>query len=156
MRVQEKRKFTIVSVMKKHIQKNSKEYFIIGAIFLIGIVFGVIVINNIDIEGQGKVSEYIGNFISSMKQDYQIDQGMLLKKSIITNLVYAILLWFIGSTVVGIPLVYLGIAARGFSLGYSIASAIASIRNRKRNSVFSVYHVTSKYIVDTSSSCYCR
>lgn len=51
---------------------------------------------------------------------------VLLKDSIKKNIVLAIILWFMGSTVIGISIVYLIVAFRGFCLGYTISSVIAT------------------------------
>lgn len=128
MRKQEKRKNgTIVSIVKNHIQNNIKEYFIISAIFLIGIILGVIFINNIDEMQSKQVNEYINTFINCLKTDYVVDSNELLKTSIINNIILTILIWFMGMAVIGIPIVYAIILSRGFSLGYTIASSMMTL-----------------------------
>lgn len=122
MRKQEKNGSKIFLVVKEHFKKNIKEYLIVSLIFLIGIIIGVTFINSISEEQQQQTNDYIKNFTQALNTDYEIDTANLLKSSIINNLLLAIALWFIGSTVVGIPIVYLIIGIRGFSLGYTISS----------------------------------
>lgn len=122
MRKQEKKKFRIMDLIKEHIRKNIKEYLAVCIVFLIGIIVGVMFINNADEEQKTQITQYLGNFTQALNTDYQIDTGGLLKSSIISNLVLAISLWFIGSTVIGIPIVYIIIGIRGFCLGYTISS----------------------------------
>lgn len=127
MRKQEKRTLKIVDIIKGHIQKNLKQYLIISIIFVIGILLGVIFINNVNENEQKEISEYINNFINALKSDYTIDTSALLKSTIINNVIIAVALWFIGSTVVGIPIVYGIIGIRGFSLGYTISAVVATL-----------------------------
>lgn len=116
----------IKEIFFAHIEKNLKEYIIFTVIFFIGIVVGVIFINNIS-ESQGlEISNYITSFITSLKENKEINDLVLLKDSIKKNLVLATILWFMGSTVIGISIVYLVVAFRGFCLGYTISSVIAS------------------------------
>ncbi len=122
MRKQEKRNFKILDVMKEHIRKNIKEYLSICIVFLIGTIIGVMFINNVDEGQKTQITQYLENFTEALNTDYKIDVGSLLKSSIISNLILAISLWFIGSTVIGIPIVYIIIGIRGFSLGYTISS----------------------------------
>lgn len=122
MRKREKRNSKIGLVIKEHIKKNIKEYLIVSIIFLIGILIGVIVVNNISEEQQIQMNDYINTFIECINSDYKIDMISLLKSSIINNLILAFILWFVGSTVIGIPIVYLIIGLRGFLLGYSIST----------------------------------
>lgn len=113
-------------IVQNHILNNKKEYISVGIILLIGIVLGVIFLNHIEESGQNEVREYILNFIDNMKkQENTIDRIGLLKDSMKNNLIVGVILWFVGSTVVGIPLVYLYIGYKGFCLAYTISSCVA-------------------------------
>lgn len=122
MRKQQKKNFRILDLTKEHIRKNIKEYLAVAIVLLIGIIIGVIFINNVDESQKTQITDYLGNFTNSLNTDYEIDTKALLKNSIISNLLLAISLWFIGSTVIGIPIVYVIIGVRGFCLGYTISS----------------------------------
>ncbi len=122
MRKQEKKSFKILDLIKEHIRKNIKEYLTVCIVFLIGIIIGVMFINNADESQKNQITQYLGNFTEALNSNYEIDVGNLLKSSIISNLVLAIFLWFVGSTVIGIPIVYIIIGIRGFCLGYTLSS----------------------------------
>lgn len=122
------RKNNIRTVIFQHISSNLKEYLIISIFFLIGIILGVVVINNSEEETQLNIQGYIETFINSLKSnEYKIDINALLKSSIINNIKLAVLIWFVGSTVIGMPLIYAVIAFRGYCLGYTIAAMIATL-----------------------------
>lgn len=124
MRKQEKRNSKILEIIKEHVKKNIKEYLTVGIIFLIGIIIGVIFINNANDEQKIQIQEYLGTFTQNLNSDYMIDTKALLRSSIINNLILALTLWFIGSTVIGFPIVYIIVAIRGFSLGYTVSAII--------------------------------
>ena len=116
----------IKEIVFSHIENNLREYIVFTVIFLIGIVIGVIFINNVS-ENQGlEITNYITSFVSSLKENNEINDFVLLKDSIKKNVVLATILWFMGSTVIGISIVYLIVAFRGFCLGYTISSMIAT------------------------------
>lgn len=116
----------IKEIVFSHIENNLREYIIFTVIFLIGIVIGVIFINNVS-KNQGlEINNYITSFVSSLKENNEINDFVLLKDSIKKNVVLATILWFMGSTVIGISIVYLIVAFRGFCLGYTISSMIAT------------------------------
>lgn len=125
MKKQERRKWTFLNVIKEHIRNNIREYSMISIIFLIGIVIGVIFINNTGEEQKNQINEYIITFIDCLKTDYAIDSNELLRSSIINNTILVLIIWFMGMAVIGIPIVYAIILARGFSLGYTISSSMA-------------------------------
>lgn len=107
-----------------HIENNLKEYLIVTIIFFIGIIIGVIFINNTSENQSSEISNYISSFIGDLKENSNINDLLLLKDSISKNITLAIFLWFMGSTVIGISIVYLTVCFRGFCLGYTISSII--------------------------------
>lgn len=125
-------------IILSHIENNIKEYLIVTIIFLIGIVAGVIFINNASENQSSEISEYITSFTQNLKDNKDINSLLLLKDSIKKNIVLAIFLWFMGSTVIGISIVYLIVCFRGFCLGYTISSIILSLGIRKRTVVFNI------------------
>ena len=127
MKSKKRKNSEIKNAILKHIYNNIKVYITLLIIFLIGLILGIIFINNMKQEGQTEISSYITNFINSLKENNLIDKGALLKKSIKFNLLTAFLLWFSGSTVTGLPIVYALIGYRGFCFGYSISSIIACL-----------------------------
>ena len=97
------------------------------SLFFIGIILGTIFINNSKENQVIQITTYINNFINSMKNNYQISTNILLIDSIINNVSTAILLWFLGSTVIGVPLIYLVIGYKGYCIGFTISAIIATI-----------------------------
>ena len=136
-----------------HIKNNLKEYLIVSIIFIIGILIGVLFINNTSGERKTEITSYITSIIADIKDNNSIDEIELLMESIRKNLLLAILLWFMGSTIIGIVVVYLIICFRGFCLGYTISSIILSIGTRKRNTIFNIVYITTKHFIYT---CYNR
>ena len=58
----------IKEIVFSHIENNLREYIIFTVIFLIGIVIGVIFINNVS-ENQGlEINNYITSFVSSLRR----------------------------------------------------------------------------------------
>ena len=66
----------------------------------------------------------MNNFIGKLKETPNLDNIELLKVSIWQNVIFAMLLWFFGTTVIGIPIVFGLILYRGFCLGYTISVCI--------------------------------
>ncbi len=125
MRQKPKKTSKIAQLIINHIKDNFKAYIIVSLILLIGIVLGVFFVNNMNASQVEELKTYINTFINSLKQGATIDNIQLLKKSIGSNLLFTFLMWFIGSTVIGIPIVLAIVAFRGFCLGYTISSCIA-------------------------------
>ena len=119
------------SIIKTHIYNNFKEYLSISLVLIIGIVIGVITINNSNEEQVNEISTYINNFLGDLKEVSNIDTGALLINTFFNNLYLILILWFVGSTVIGIPIVYGIIGYKGFCLGYTISSSIITLGTAK-------------------------
>lgn len=126
-------KDTIKKYLINSIKKNKKEYISLCIVLFIGVVLGVLLINNVKEDERIEVQNYIKNFIEILKDNNEIDKVALLKESIVRNISIGVLLWFIGSTVIGIPLVYTYVAYKGFCISYTVSRLYSCIRSRKRN-----------------------
>lgn len=118
-------------ILVKYIVNNFKNFVIVLSVFTIGVMIGIVFVNNASQAQQAGIQEYIQNFIASMKENGQIDRGELLKQDLMDNIILTLWLWFVGSTVIGIPFVYAILCFRGVCLGYSIAAAVATLGTAK-------------------------
>lgn len=123
--MRKRKNLKIIEVIKQHIINNSKEYIIVGLLFIIGIFLGVLFVNNIQEAQRVEISSYFNNFTEKLKQTEQLDQAQLLKTSIGSNIMLAIIIWFFGTTVIGIPVVFGIVLYRGFCLGYTVSVCIS-------------------------------
>ena len=115
------KRLKIKEVILTHISNNKKEYFIITLLFIIGIFLGVFFTNNINETEQESIKEYINTFIETLKNSQNINSIELLKNSIFSYVLLALIIWFFGTTVIGIPIVFGIIIYKGFCLGYTIS-----------------------------------
>lgn len=125
MRVAHKKSSKVASILLQHIRDNLKSYLLVAIILLIGIVLGVLFVNNLQESQSQEVQNYVDEFVTSLQNGTSIDTGKLLRNSIKNNLILALIMWFAGSTVIGIPIVLGLICYRGFCLGYTISALIA-------------------------------
>ena len=111
-----------ISIIKQDILNNTKSYLIVIGIFIIGILFGVIFINQL--ENKEEITNYINTYIDETKTLENGDFIGELKNDIKQNIGLVILLWFAGTTIIGIPIVLGIILFRGFCLGYTISTCV--------------------------------
>ncbi len=120
----EKKQLRILKIIKEHVINNKKEYIIIFLIFVIGIFSGVFFINHLQETPKKEITDYLNQFIEKFKGLESLNSMELLKNSMIQNISLAIIIWFFGTTVIGIPVVFAIIIYRGFCLGYTISLCI--------------------------------
>ena len=97
---------------------------IISLLFIIGILLGVLFMNHIQEEQKTEITTYFNEFMEKIKTVENLDYIELLKSSVGQNIILAIILWFFGTTVIGIPVVFGMVLYRGFCLGYTISICV--------------------------------
>lgn len=126
-----RQKSMLKNMILGYINENIKIYAIVTLMFLIGWVIGIIFVNNSQEVQQEQINGYINTFIQGIKADAEISKPEILKNSILSNLGITVLLWFLGSTVIGMPLIYIVILYKGYSIGCTISAIVASLGTGK-------------------------
>lgn len=140
------RKNRIVSILIEFVKNNIKEYFIITLIFLMGIFLGVMFINNTTYEQKMEISSYVNTYMEAFEQTTSDNNLELLQNNLSDNIILAIIMWFVGSTVVGVPIIFGIIAFRGFCLGYTI-SAITIVLGISKGIGFTIISIMIQNIL---------
>ena len=125
----QKKKSEFFNILKQEIINNIKSYVIITIIFVIGIFLGVFFINQTD--SKNDILQYINTYIDEMKTIQNGDFISELKNDIHNNILLVFLLWFAGTTIIGIPIVFGIILTRGFCLGYTISACVLTLGKLK-------------------------
>ena len=121
----------IKKVIEEHITRNIRTYFILIIIYLLGLIIGLIVVNNSSEEQETEITNYINTFITELKNGSKLDYFKLLKSSFGNNLFLVIILWFMSLAVIGIPAVYGMVGYKGFCMGYTISSVVMTLGTGK-------------------------
>ena len=130
-RVSRKYKKNNYDIIITHIQSNIKEYTIASIIFLIGILLGIVFVNNLNDVQTNDITAYITSSITALKDNNTLNQMQMLKENIKQDIFTVAILWIMGSTVIGLLLVYLIVCFKGFCLGYTISSIIFTLGTGK-------------------------
>ena len=94
------KKYKRLNLMYEHISNNKKEYILVTLIFIIGIFFGVMFINNVQESTKTEIITYFNNFIEKFKSIEKLDNIEMIKTLILQNSILAVTLWFLGTTVI--------------------------------------------------------
>ena len=119
-----KQESKIGRIIINHILNNKRGYVLVTILFFIGLIDGVLFINNMNDTKIEEINNYFNNMVNNIKNYENIDLGALLKKSVISDLIMILILWFGASTIIGISIVYGAVIFKGFSIGYTISCII--------------------------------
>ena len=139
------------SVFFLYLKNNKKNLIFLTILFIIGIVFGIIFVNNSSQMQKEEIYSYVNMLKDNIKSDnIQINKNELLIQSIKENLIFVLIIWFLGYTLFASFLIYAAMIYKGFSIGYTASSIIATLGAKSRNIICNNVNVNAKYYFYTS------
>lgn len=139
-----KKRKEIFTIIKDDILTNAKSYFIVIIIFTVGIFLGVLFINQT--QDKSEIEKYINTYVDETKNIQNGNYLGELQKDIKSNILLVLLLWFAGTTIIGIPIALGIILFRGFCLGYTIASCVF-VLGKLKGTIFIVITILLQNII---------
>ncbi len=113
----------LLDKIKFQVIKSKKMYLFLVVILLIGIISGSVFITILDEHDKVTVINQIKSFFSKVQAN-EINYISALKNSLTSNLIYIVLIWLLGISVIGIPIIMFIVFIKGFIIGFSIAAII--------------------------------
>lgn len=115
--------------MKKIINKfkHNKILYILIIILLITFILGCLFIAFLSDENKQLILTSLNSFIDTIKTNKQSSINTLYR-SISNNLIISTLVWIIGISIIGIPLIILILGIKSFVLGFTITSFIYNFK----------------------------
>lgn len=110
------------TVLFNFVINNKREFLLVTVLFFVGLIIGVMFMNNLNDTQVQEIETYFNDLSTNIKNIEDVNLFNLLKTSIISNIIFVIVLWFGATTIIGIPIVYGAIAFKGFSIGFTISS----------------------------------
>lgn len=109
--------------------KKNKLIIILLVVSAVAFLFGSFFITVLSESDKSLVKEYISNFINDCYSN-KINYSDALKETLISNIFYVILIWLLGISVVGIPVILFTYFFKTFTLGFSISSFFLTYKTK--------------------------
>ncbi|MCZ8512857.1 stage II sporulation protein M [Paenibacillus filicis] len=107
--------------MQQYMKEHLSFYLFVGVIFVTGVVFGAVMVNALSMDQKQEITRYLGNFFSS------VEQGALggdvqgsFRDSFSMHIKWILIIWVLGVSVVGLPLILILDFLKGVLIGFTI------------------------------------
>ena len=117
---------TLISSINKHIQENFWLYIISILCVFTGIILGIYSVKYMGEFERNDLVNYMMNFIDPSNTN-GISYKLIFFQSIKNNLPVIIFLWFLGLTIVGIPIIIIIDLLKGFTVGFTFSFMISGL-----------------------------
>ncbi|MDO7905136.1 stage II sporulation protein M [Paenibacillus sp. JX-17] len=116
-----------MQLLRHTLKDQSQLYVFVAVLFLVGVVFGALMVNALSLEQQQDLARYLGNFFRTVSQTQEAggEPGPGSYWDIATlHLKWAGIIWVLGLSVIGLPgiliLDFLKGVLIGFTVGYLV------------------------------------
>ncbi len=110
---------------KQNIIKNKKTLVFLVTIAVIAIIFGSLFSVILNEGDKTLVNEYIHNFFENIKNN-NLNYLSALKNGSINMISYILIVWLLGISVIGLPIIIFMYFSKLFVLGFSVSSIISN------------------------------
>lgn len=107
------------SQIRNSFQEHMPLYLFVAVLFLMGIVFGVFMVNALSLEQKQDLSAYLGTFFQSLDQP-DFDAKQSFQHAFGLHLKWMLLIFLFGLSVIGLPLVLILNFLKGVLIGFTI------------------------------------
>ena len=118
----------------KYVENNIKEIILIITIMFIGLIIGVLCINNVIKENEENIKNYVNSMIDEVKKvnNYnELNKIDILNSNLKRNIIYVLVIGILSASVIGIFIVYILLILKGFSIGYAMSAIMATLGTKK-------------------------
>ncbi|MEO3944440.1 stage II sporulation protein M [Gorillibacterium sp. CAU 1737] len=103
-----------------HVRTNLSFYLFVFAIFATGVVFGVVLVSALTLDMTQDIRRHLGHFFESMIQGGQPDSARTFWSIFSMNVKWTLLIWLLGLSVIGLPLILVLDFFKGALIGFTI------------------------------------
>ena len=112
---------------KLKIKINKKIFVFLFVLMLMGIIAGSIFTTILNSSDKELVINHLNEFIDNINNN-KLDYLFALKNNLITNISYVILIWLLGISVIGLPIIIIMFFTKCFILGFSVGAILTSFK----------------------------
>ena len=104
----------------RHFQENSSIYLFVTVLFLMGIIFGAIVVNSLTLDQKEDLYFYLNRFFGQVKSGEVASSVEMFQQSFFHNVKYLGLIWILGIAIIGLPVVLILLFLKGMVIGFTV------------------------------------
>jgi|SRR5690625_3621584 len=112
--------YIIKNQINNHFKEHATIYVFMIILFLTGVIFGAIIVNSMNFNQKQDIFFYLERYISQIIAEELIGNQTILMDSFLLHIKSLLLLFLLGLTVIGLPLVWILIFMKGLAIGFSV------------------------------------
>ncbi len=109
-----------LSNTNRHLQDNASLYVFVIILFMMGVIFGAIVVNSLNFAQKQDLFYYLSQFFKDVASGNETNNAHIWTQSYIDNMKYVALIAVLGISVIGLPLILILLFLKGMVVGFTV------------------------------------
>lgn len=114
------RKISYKDMFLGHVKDHLSLYIFVSVLFFMGVIFGAIIVNSMTISQKEDLYYYLSQFFGQLSDGKQASASDMFGQSIFHNAKYLGLMWILGISVIGMPIIFIMIFLKGIVVGFTV------------------------------------
>jgi stage II sporulation protein M len=115
-----KKKSLLQNAVIKHITEHSSLYVFITVLFLMGVIFGAVLVNSLSFSQKEDLFYYLSQFFGQVDQGEVATTNEVFTQSIFHNFKYISVIWILGISIIGLPVILILLFLKGMVVGFTV------------------------------------
>ncbi|WP_413380286.1 stage II sporulation protein M [Alkalihalobacillus sp. 1P02AB] len=107
-------------VIAAHLEENRSIYLFTTVLFLMGIIFGAIVVNSMSLTQKHDLNLYLMQFFGQVSEGHVAASSEIFSQSFIHYAKYIGLMWLLGLSIIGLPVILILLFIKGVVVGFTV------------------------------------
>lgn len=106
--------------MQRHLEENKTLYAFVSVLFLMGVIFGAIIVNSLSLNQKQDLYTYLSRFFVQAAEGGFTSKTDMFFQSFGHYLKYMGLMWILGLSVIGLPVILVMLFLKGVVIGFTV------------------------------------
>ncbi|WP_165996420.1 stage II sporulation protein M [Bacillus sp. Cs-700] len=107
-------------MISAHLSDQLSLYTFIAVLFLMGIVFGAVIVNSLSFTQKEDLAVYLSRFFGQVSEGQFASSSEMFQQSLTHYAKYIGLMWLLGLTIIGLPIVLVMLFLKGIVVGFTV------------------------------------
>ncbi|MDA7027086.1 stage II sporulation protein M [Bacillus sp. CLL-7-23] len=114
------RKTSIKEVVFQHLKDHLSIYLFVSVLFLMGVIFGAVIVNSMTIGQKEDLFYYLNQFFGHLSEGKAASSKEMFVQSLLHNAKYLGLMWILGISIIGLPIIFIMVFLKGIVVGFTV------------------------------------
>jgi len=108
------------NIVVTHLREHSSIYLFVIVLFLMGVIFGAVVVNSLSFSQKEDLYYYLSQFFGQVSIGKIATSNDLFLQSFMHNSKYIGLMWLLGISIIGLPIILILLFIKGMVVGFTV------------------------------------